>query len=302
VTDEISSARLDSFPARSQPRPALDGARRLRRLTINQRTTYRWSLLEEVVSCEQAGLGGLGLWRPKVTEFGEERAAELIRETGLAVSSLSWAGGFTGENDYSFDDAVADGLDALALASELGAATLIIVGGPRRNHTRGHARRLVVEGLRCLADDAAAAGVTLALEPMRSPEFESWTFLSTLDDALDVLETCGHKSVKLAFDMEHLGGEPRLLGRLREIAPWVGLVQWSGACRAPRTHGETRFNDACGLPLEEIAAGLLEGGYDGFFEIEAWSDAIWDSDYDELLARSAARFEALCQTSQPPRG
>ncbi|HUG92572.1 MAG TPA: TIM barrel protein [Planctomycetaceae bacterium] len=299
MTDEInSSARLDSFPLRLTARSSVDCSRTLRRLTVNQRTTYRWSLVQEVVACEQASLGGLGLWRPKLAEFGEKRAVELIRDSGLAVSSLSWAGAFTGVNGYSFADAIDDASDALALAAELGAASLIVVSGPRGNHTRRHARRLVVEGLKHLADGAAEAGVTLVLEPMRWPRFADWTFLSAVDDTIELLDACGHDAVKLAFDTYHLGREPDLIGRLNEIAPWVGLVQWSDPRSLLAGWDESRPSEAA-APLEEITAGLLAGGYDGFFEIESWSEAVWSSDYDELLARSAARFEALCGVSRP---
>jgi sugar phosphate isomerase/epimerase len=303
VTDEThSSARLDSIPRRLTRRPGVGCSRTWRQLTINQRTTCRWSLEEDVAGCEQAGLGGLGLWRPKLAEFGEERAVELIRDSGLAVSSLSWVGSFTGAHGYSFDDAVADGGDALALAAELGAAVLIVVSGPRLNHIRPHARRLVVDGLRALADDAENAGVTLGLEPMRAPQFLDWTFLSTLDETLDVVDACDHRAVKLVLDTFHLGREPRLLERLPRIVPSIGLVQLADCRPTPRGPGECCLPGDGTMPLDEITTAVVAGGYDGFFEIEAWSEAIWGSDYDELLARSAAHCESLRGLSGPVSG
>ena len=302
MTDETnSSAPLVTFPNLSHRSP-VSGRRALKRLTVNQRTTCRWSLAEAIAGCEQAGLGGLGLWRPKLSECGEDQAVERIRESGLAVSSLSWIGAFTGIYDYSYNDAVADGRDALALAAELRSATLIVASGPRRGHTRRHARRLVADGLRSLADTAAACGVTLVLEPMRSPDFSNWTFLSTIDDTLDVLDLCGHPAVKLAFDVYHLSREPGLLERLPSIAPRIGLVQWSeprwAADRNPALSGEQTPPAAA---LDEIMAGLLAGGYGGYFEIETWSESVWDSDYDELLAGAAESFKARWRELRPGR-
>ena len=303
MTDETnSSAPLVTFPNLSHRSP-VSGRRALKRLTVNHRTTCRWSLAETIAGCEQAGLGGLGLWRPKLSECGEDQAVERIRESGLAVSSLSWIGAFTGIYDYSYLDAVADGHDAVALAAELRSATLIVASGPRRGHTRRHARRLVADGLRSLADTAAARGVTLVLEPMRSPDFSNWTFLSSIDDTLEVLDLCEHPAVKLAFDTYHLGREPGLLERLPDIAPRIGLVQWS----EPRWAAADRNTAASGeqtppaASLDDIMAGLLAGGYAGYFEIETWSESVWESDYDELLAGAAESFEARWRSLRPGR-
>jgi sugar phosphate isomerase/epimerase len=293
---------LVTFPV-NLSRPSAGASRRaLSRLTINQRTTCGWSLAEGIAGCEQAGIGGLGLWRPKLSESSERHAIESIRESGLAVSSLSWAGAFTGVYGYSYLDAVADARDAVALAAELRAATLIVVSGARRGHTHRHARRLVVDGLRSVADMAAAAGVTLVLEPMRSPEFASWTFLSTLDATLDVIAACDHEAVKLAFDTYHLGREPGLLERLPQIAPRVGLVQWSEP-RSPQSGVAAPANgrSTADVPVNEVFAGLLAGGYSGYFEYETWSESVWDSDYDELLAATARSFEARWRSIRSSR-
>lgn len=303
MTDETnSSAPLVTFPNLSHRLPG-SGRRALKRLTVNQRTTCRWSLAEAIAGCEQAGLGGLGLWRPRLSEYGEDQAVELIRESGLAVSSLSWIGAFTGIYDYSYLDAVADGHDALALAAELRAATLIVASGPRRGHTRRHARRLVADGLRSLADIAAARGVTLVLEPMRSPDFSNWTFLSTIDDTLEVLDLCRHPAVKLAFDVYHLGCEPGLLERLPSLVPRIGLVQWSEPRWSTMDPAELRSREqtAPAASLDDIMTGLLAGGYGGYFEIETWSESVWESDYDELLAGAAESFAARWRTLRPGR-
>ena len=88
----------------------------MERLSINEVTTYRWSFEDDVVHYRAAGIPAIGVWRQKVTDFGDEKAIELLAESGLKISSLLWAGGFTGSDGRSFRDSIADGAEAVRLA------------------------------------------------------------------------------------------------------------------------------------------------------------------------------------------
>ncbi len=133
------------------------------RLSMSQMTTPRWSFLDDVQHYRQAGLSALAVWRPKLVDYGEEKSAELLQEHRLRVSSLNWAGGFTGANGYSFKEAVQDVRDAVRTAERLGARVLTIVSGSRLGHIQPHATRLLLEGIHETVDIAAEFGITLAL-------------------------------------------------------------------------------------------------------------------------------------------
>lgn len=265
----------------------------LPKLSMSEMTTYRWSLLEEVAAYTVAGIDAIGIWRPKLAEFGEERGSLLVRESPLAVSSVSWAGGFTGSHGHSYREAIDDARDAIRVAGEMNAECLVIVSGSRAGHTVNHARRLLVDALDELGDFAAANKLVLALQPMH-PMFEmEWTFLTALEQTLDVIERCRHDSVRLAFDVYHLWQSPRLLERIPEIAPLTQIVQLSDWREPPRSD-----NDRCPLgegeiPLAEIARAFVDADYNGYFEIGIWSEEVWSSDYVELLNRCRTQFERL---------
>ena len=65
-------------------------------LSICELTTYRWSFEEDVHHYASAGVGALGVWRQKLSDCGESHARQLLADHHLRVSSLFWAGGFTG--------------------------------------------------------------------------------------------------------------------------------------------------------------------------------------------------------------
>ncbi len=73
-------------------------------LSMNETTTFRWSFEEDVANYAAAGIPAMGVWRQKLSDFGEDKGIELLAEAGLKVSHLFWAGGFTGSDGRSFRD------------------------------------------------------------------------------------------------------------------------------------------------------------------------------------------------------
>jgi sugar phosphate isomerase/epimerase len=269
------------------------------RLSVNQITTIRRSLRDDLQSYREEGFEAAGLWRPKFAQFDdEERAVELVRESGLTVSSLSFAGGFTGLNQASFFDAVDDARHALRLAGALGAECLTLVSGPRRGHVRSHARRLLVDAVKALADDAAEQGVALALEPMSPLVATRWSFLNSLDETLDVIDRSG-RGARIAFDVYHLWQEPRIVDRIPELAPHVAVVRLSDWRGTPRSEYDRCLPGNGRIPLTAIVHAFDESGYGGYYELAIWSEELWKSDYTEMLRECRARFDVLCRRQVP---
>jgi sugar phosphate isomerase/epimerase len=259
---------------------------------MSQMTTYRWSFLEDVIHYQQAGINRMAIWRPKLADFGEERCIELIRDAGMEVSSLGWAGGFTGGNGHTFVEAVDDARSAILTAAELGAESLTIISGGQHHHIRSHARRLLREALEQILDVAEEHNVTLALQPMHPIYQEEWTFLISLDETQEILEAIDHPRVQMAFGTYHLWQEPRLIECLPAIVPMIASVQVSD-WRPPRCDNDRHLPGDGMIPLAEILSTLHECGYRGSYEIEIWSAELWKSDYAQLLERSRRQFLSL---------
>lgn len=263
------------------------------KLSINQMTTYHWSLLDEVTHFLDAGIEAIGVWRPKLAEFGEERAVDLIGESGLSVANVSWAGGFTGTNGYAIDESIDDARDAIRLSAELETECLMLASGSRSGHTVNHARRLVVDALKELGEFAGEYGVTLAVQPMQKMFARDWTFLNTLDQTLDILDAIGLQNVKLGFDVYHLWQEPNIERRIAECAESIASVQLSD-WRVPTRSEQDRCLPGDGIiPLEPIVQSLLENGYQGSFDMLIWSEELWKSDHVQLIRDCQSRFHSM---------
>lgn len=262
-------------------------------LSMNEITTYRWSFEEDVQNYAAAGIDGIAVWRQKLSDFGEEKGTELLAESGLAVSALLWAGGFTGSDGRSYRESVQDAVEAVQLAGQLKAHSLIVYSGARAGHTHNHARRLFKNALKELTDVACEHGVALAIEPMHAGCAGDWTFLSSLDETLELIQSLECPQLKLAFDVYHLGQEPEVLERLADIIPWIAIVQLGDAKGPPNgEQNRCRLGDGR-VPLKELVTLLIEADYRGFFDIELMGEDLENSNYQELIAHSQRAFAAL---------
>lgn len=263
------------------------------RLSMNELTTYRWSFEEDVERYAQAGIPAIGVWRQKLSDYGESKGVELLAEKGLAVSNLGWAGGFTGSDGRTYRDALDDAFEAVRLAGELKAPALVVYTGSRGGHTHNHARRLMVDALKELAPAAEQHEVTLALEPMHAGCAAEWTFLTELDDALAMLEKVGHPRVALCFDTYHLGFSPGVLERIPQIVDRIRVVHLGDGKTAPdKEQDRTRLGEGA-LPLGDIISALSDAGYDGDYDVELIGEEIGGSDYLELIEHAKTTFGKL---------
>ncbi|REK12407.1 MAG: sugar phosphate isomerase/epimerase [Planctomycetota bacterium] len=262
-------------------------------LSINEMTTYRWSFEEDLKHYKEAGIDAVGVWRQKMADCGEERALSLLHQSGLRVSNVLWAGGFTGSDGHTYEESVADARDAIALSSSLEAGCLVVYSGGRNGHTQNHARRLFASALRDLLPVAEDLGVVLAIEPMHPGCADEWTFLTGLDETLDLIEGLGSSQLKLVFDTYQLGHESGILDRIGDLARHTAIVHL-GDASAPPEHEQNRCSLGEGnLPLGDMVAAIQKAGYDGYYDVELMGEAVECIDYCELLERSKCAFRQL---------
>lgn len=262
-------------------------------LSMNEVTTFRWSLEEDVRHFVAAGYEGIGVWRRKLTDHGEEQGVDLIAESGLRVTNLLWAGGFTGNDGRSLDESVQDAKHALRLAGALGAGALVVYPGGRNNHIMTHAERLLRNAIEQLLDFAADVEVTLAIEPMHPACAHEWTFLTELESTVALIERYNSPFLKLVFDAYHFGHDRAALANLPEIVPHIGIVHL-GDRAAPHSVDQHRRPLGEGsLRLGELVRGLLDAGYVGDFDVELIGHDVPPSEYDSLLRGSIDFFERV---------
>lgn len=262
-------------------------------LAISQLSTLRWNFQQDAAAYVARGFTGIGVWRPKLDDFGLERTIELLAESSLAVTSLSWAGGFTGSDGRAFDDAVADAIHAVRDAANLRADTLIVLAGGRNNHIRNHVRRTFCDALQEIAHVAEEFGVRLAIEPIHPGCGDEWSFVNDLQSTLDIIECVASPNVGLVLDTYHVGMDEEVVRWLPDVVPHLHLVQFGDGKHSPMGEMNRCLLGEGSVPIRTIYETLCEHGYDGPMEAEVIGEDVESIPYDEMLGHTREFFDRL---------
>lgn len=267
------------------------------RLSLNQATVRNLSAAEAAELCVRHGIGGIGLWRDKVAELGLARTAATVRAAGLRVSSLCRGGFFTHADPDARAAALADNRKAVAEAAALEADVLILVSGGLAPGSRdlGLARQMIADGIAGLVPFAREAGVRLGIEPLHPMFCADRCAISRLGDALDLALQFPADVVGVVVDTYHVWWDSQLAADLARAAGRIvsyQLCDWVLPLPADVLLGRGHIGDGC-IDFRAISAGVEAAGYDGYAEVEIFSQQIWDARPDETAATVRRRFAQL---------
>ncbi|OHX02411.1 sugar phosphate isomerase/epimerase [Micromonospora sp. WMMB235] len=267
---------------------------RLARLSLNQRTTQRWSVAEAVDGCVRAGIPAIGLWREPVAEIGVPAAARLVANAGLRVSSLCRGGFLTAADDAGRVEALADNRRAIDEAAALDAACLVLVVGglPPGSRDLAGARQRVADALAELAPYARERGVRLALEPLHPMYCADRAVLSTLGQALDLAEAFPAEQVGVVVDTFHVWWDPDVWRQIARAGARIASFQvcdFLTPLPADVLLGRSMMGDGH-IDFPPLRRAVEAAGYTGDVEVEIFNAEVWATDPDRVLATMIARY------------
>ncbi|HBN78353.1 MAG TPA: hypothetical protein DD473_21590 [Planctomycetaceae bacterium] len=250
------------------------------RLAVSQMTTKKWSFRDELDMTRELGLKHVGLWRWKYEEESEQRTADLLEDYCLNVSSISWIGGFTGTNGYLLEDILEESKKVIRFASWIGARTIVVSTGERGTHIHKHVMRVVRESLLELADFAAEFDIHLAISPMSPSTAHGWTFITSLRKCRELLEQCNHEHIGLCLHGFHSLQERHWKAELRPLLSKLKLVRLSDGLTASKPRKQCLpFSGK--MNLVAMLEFLESNGYSNLYEIDTWSDDVWQCEQIE---------------------
>lgn len=249
-----------------------------------------------------AGADGIGVWEIKLPDGEDTRALEQLEASGLgsaaavpAIPSILPLPLMEGpEEPRERVDAICASLHRLAPFQPSG---VVCLTGP------GTDRDTVVAALRTIGEEAERAGVRVGLEPVNRVGGEDWTMISSLPEAVELLEDADRPALGIQFDSWHLWNTPDLVSDIERYADrFVGVhvADW----REPTRGWADRVLPGDGVaPLAEILGALERAGWDGYYDLEvfsdngafgnAWPDSLWDVETEELARRGKKAFERV---------
>jgi sugar phosphate isomerase/epimerase len=265
-------------------------------LSLNQRTTQRWSVIEAVEGCVAAGIPSIGLWREQIAEYGLDRSCRAVERSGLRVSSVCRGGFLTGPaGDH--ERAMRDNRQAIDEAAALGASCLVmVVGGlPGGSRDLPAARRNVEERIAELAVYAAQNDVQLAIEPMHPLFCADRGVISTLRQALELVERFPAEQVGVVIDTFHVWWDPDLPELIARAAGRIAAFQvcdWITPFPADALLSRGMMGDGH-IDFGSFSSLIQRAGYRGDIEVEIFNAEIWDAPPDVTATAVRERFAAV---------
>ena len=254
----------------------------LENLGVSQFSTLRWSFFQDVRRYASLGFNRIGVWRGKLEEIGADEAADFIFEMKMGVSSLSWAGGFTGGDGDSFASKIDDAIDAIQTAARLRANCLIVHPGSMNGHIRRHAKRLLDDALKILVPVAIDYGVRLALEPMDRKDTPHWTMLDGLAETVGACEMYSPEQVGLVWDLYHLGLNPTAWKSMPELLDRIAIVQLADRRTESSVPRRSQLGSGA-VPLSNWLDRIQQLGYRGQWELEIAGSELGAVGYPDAL-------------------
>ena len=265
----------------------------LPRISVSQVSTLAAGFADDVRTYAAAGLDGIGVWEMKLGDGSDDEAAALLRESGLgsatavpAVPSILPLPLLAGPDDpRERIDSILRSLHRLAPFEP--AAVLCITGPGEREAALGGLREVVAE--------AEQIGLRIALEPFQSEGLENWSIPSTLGDAAAIVDEIGSPALGIQFDVWHLWSTPDLFDEIERHAPLIAGVHVNDWRESTRGWADRVLPGDGVAPVAAILGALDRAGWDGFYDIEifsdngtfgvAYPDSLWDVDGAELVGR-----------------
>jgi D-psicose/D-tagatose/L-ribulose 3-epimerase len=248
------------------------------------------ALTELVPRVARFGFDWLELPLEGVADFEPQRAAALLREHGLGVSTCAAMGP---DRDLIHPEAAvrANGMEylrqAIAVTQQVGATNLVgplysAVGRVWQATAEERARDLdvLVENLRQLALFAADHGVVLCLEPLN--RFET-SFINLASQAIEVIDRVDHPHCQIMLDTFHMHIEEKSAGEaIRAVGPRLRHLHACENDRGAPGSGQVHW--------DEVAQALREIGYTGPAVIESFTANV------KSIARAAAIWRPLAES------
>ena len=264
------------------------------RFSISQVSTLAASFADDLGAYAAAGVDGIGIWELKLddTSLEEFRASGLGSATAVptvpSVHPLPLLPG---------PDTVRERIDALLRSLEVLAAyepaAIVCFTGPGDRET-------AVRGVREVAREAERLGLRLVVEPFQLEGIEKWSILNTLGDAAAFVDEVGSDRVGIQFDVWHLWNSADVLDEIPRYAHLIAGVHVNDWRDPTRGWADRVLPGDGAADVPAILGALDEAGWDGFYDLEifsdngafgsAYPDSLWDLDAAELARRGRDAF------------
>ena len=268
-------------------------------------TTLPASFEEDLSAYAEAGAEGIGICEIKLVEGREAEQLASFRASGLsATSCVPAVPSILPLPHLPGPEAPGERVEELRAGirrlAPFGPSAVVCLTGPAGAFGKDEARRVVVEGLRAVAEEAGRAGLSVGLEPMSARYRDDWTTVTTLAEAAELCDEVGAANVGITFDTWHLWDTPDVFAEIERHSDRIVAVHVNDWRKETRGWCDRVLPGDGVVDVPAILRALHDAGWRGAYELEvfsddgtfgsAYSDSLWPEDPVELVRRGREAF------------
>ncbi len=257
------------------------------KLCVHTITTKPWSIEVALDKYAEAGIGGITVWRQWLEGHNISRLGDQLRERNLEIVSTCRGGFFPAITQPEIDAAIEDNKLAIREAAELGAPMVVLVCGAVPGQPLPDSRKQIADGIAACLPLAEELNIKLAIEPLHPMYADDRSAINTMAQANDVCDQIDHPLVGIAADVYHIWWDPDLEAQIKLTGEKNRLFAFH-ICdwMTPTTdllNDRGLMGEGC-INIPGIRKMVEATGFDGFNEVEVFSNRWWERDQDEFLA------------------
>lgn len=263
-------------------------------LCIHSITTKPWKIEEAAKHYSTAGVKGITVWRDALDGRNIKQTGKMLREHDLTIVSLCRGGFFPHKDLSKRKQAIDDNRKAIEEAAELGTSMLVLVCGADPSQPLEESRKQIRDGIAAIVPHASAAGVKLTIEPLHPMYADTRSAINTLSQANDMAEELNSPWVGVAVDVYHLWWDPFLEKEIKRCGENGNLMAFH-ICdwKVPTTDillDRGLMGEGC-IPVKQIRSWVEAAGFNGFNEVEIFSNAYWKEDQSDFLKKIIKAYQ-----------
>lgn len=258
------------------------------KLCIHTITTKPWNIGEAAKHFSAAGVKGITVWRDTLARRNIQQTGQMLRDYDLRIVSLCRGGFFPSKEGNKRQLSIDDNRRAIEEAHQLGTSMIVLVCGADPGQPLEESRKQIRDGIATVLPDAQAAGVKLAIEPLHPMYADSRSAINTIGQANDMAEELNSPWVGVAVDVYHLWWDPNLEKQIKRCGENGNLsafhiCDWKTPT-VDMLNDRGLMGEGC-IPIKKIRSWVEATGFDGFNEVEIFSNIYWKEDQEEFLQK-----------------
>ncbi len=269
----------------------------MQRLCVHTITTKPLAIEQAIKEYARRGIQGITVWRQAVEGRDLQDVRQSIADAGLSVVSLCRGGFFPATSPEARQRAIDDNLLAIEQAAAIGAPLIVLVCGAVPGMSLVEARKQVADGIASVLPAAESAGVKLAIEPLHPLYADDRSAVNTMKQAHEICDSLGSPgSLGIAVDVYHVWWDDDLRNQLL-LAGKTGRLLAFHICdwltpTKDLLNDRGLMGDGC-IDIRQISQWVEESGFNGFREVEIFSNRWWAGDQGQFLDLIVDRYRGL---------